>query len=110
MTSKDAPKRALAARAFSAVEDVVYLGLGVLLAGSAIALLVSSAISFVQNLWARSLTANMVPLLDRILLILLVVEVLYTVQVSFREHESHAGALSVGWAYRGDPACISLDR
>lgn len=86
MTSKDAPKRALAARAFTAVEDVVYLGLGVLLAGSAIALLVSSAISFVQNLWARSLTANMVPLLDRILLILLVVEVLYTVQVSFREH------------------------
>ena len=35
---------------------------------------------------ARSLTANIVPLLDRLLLILLVVELLYTVQVSFREH------------------------
>ncbi len=30
--------------------------------------------------------SNIVPLLDRILLILLVVEMLYTVQVSFREH------------------------
>ncbi len=80
------PKRALAARAFTAVEDVVYLGLGVLLAGSAIALLVGSGINFVQSLWARSLTTNIVPLLDRLLLILLVIELLYTVQVSFREH------------------------
>ena len=86
MNSKETPKRALAARAFTTVEDVVYLGLGVLLAGSAIALLVSSGINFVQNLLARSLTTNIVPLLDRLLLILLVVELLYTVQVSFREH------------------------
>lgn len=86
MTAKEEPKRELAARAFTAVEDIVYLGLGVLLGGSAIALLVSSAINFVQNLLARSLTMNIVPLLDRLLLILLVVELLYTVQVSFREH------------------------
>lgn len=80
------PKRAWAARGFTIVEDVVYLGLGVLLAGSAIALLISSGSTFVQNLLARSLTANIVPLLDRLLLILLIVELLYTVQVSFREH------------------------
>lgn len=80
------PKRALAARAFTVVEDVVYLGLGVLLAGSALALLVSSGIDFVQSVLARSLTMNIVPLLDRLLLILLVIELLYTVQVSFREH------------------------
>lgn len=80
------PNRELTARAFTAVEDIVYLGLGILLAGSSIALLVSSGISFVQNLMAGSLTANIVPLLDRLLLILLVVELLYTVQVSFREH------------------------
>ncbi len=65
---------------------MVYLGLGVLLAGCSIALLVSGVISFGQNLMAVSLTTNIVPLLDRILLILLVVELLYTVQVSFREH------------------------
>jgi len=80
------PKRAWAARGFTVVEDVVYLGLGLLLTGSAISLLVSSGISFVQNLMARSLTTNIVPLLDRLLLILLIVELLYTVQVSFREH------------------------
>ena len=80
------PNRELTARAFTAVEDIVYVGLGLLLAGSSIALLVTSGISFVQNLMARSLTANIVPLLDRLLLILLVVELLYTVQFSFREH------------------------
>jgi hypothetical protein len=79
-------KRAWAASAFTVVEDVVYLGLGILLAGCSIALLVSSGISFGQNLVARSLGTNIVPLLDRILLILLVIELLYTVQVSFREH------------------------
>ena len=81
-----AATRALTARAFTVVEDIVYVGLGVLLAGSALALLISGGISFVQVLWARSLTINIVPLLDRLLLILLVVELLYTVQVSFREH------------------------
>jgi uncharacterized membrane protein (DUF373 family) len=80
------PNRAWVARAFTTVEDIVYLGLGLLLAGSSIALLVSGAITFGQNLMARTLTGNIVPLLDRILLILLVVELLYTVQVSFREH------------------------
>ena len=80
------PNRAWAARAFTAVEDIVYIGLGLLLAGSSLALLISGVISFGQNLMARTLTGNIVPMLDRILLILLVVELLYTVQVSFREH------------------------
>jgi hypothetical protein len=39
-----------------------------------------------HNLIAGSLTTNIVALLGRVLLILLVVELLYTVQVSFREH------------------------
>lgn len=88
MTSKESaePNRAWVARAFTAVEDIVYLGLGLLLAGSSIALLISGVITFANNLVAGSLTSNIVPLLDRILLILLVVELLYTVQVSFREH------------------------
>lgn len=86
MTAKEDPKRRLAARAFTLVEDVVYLGLGLLLSGSAIALLITGAITFVRTLWARSLMTNIVPLLDQLLLILLVIELLYTVQVSFREH------------------------
>jgi hypothetical protein len=83
---KDKPNRAWVARAFTAVEDVVYVGLGLLLAGCSLALLVSGLINFGQNLMAGSLTTNVVALLDRVLLILLVVELLYTVQVSFREH------------------------
>ena len=78
--------RAWVARVFTAVEDVVYVGLGLLLAGCSLALLISGLISFGQNLMAGSLTSNIVAMLDRVLLILLVVELLYTVQVSFREH------------------------
>ena len=78
--------RAWAARGFTFVEDVVYIGLGLLLAGSSIALLIGGVITFGQHLIGGTLTSNIVPLLDRILLILLVVELLYTVQVSFREH------------------------
>jgi hypothetical protein len=83
---KDKPDRSWVARVFTAVEDVVYVGLGLLLAGCSLALLVSGLIIFGQNLMAGSLTTNIVSLLDRVLLILLVVELLYTVQVSFREH------------------------
>lgn len=74
------------ARGFTVVEDIVYVGLGLLLAGSALILLGGGVILFVQNLKAGTLAGNIVTLLDRILLILLVVELMYTVQVSFREH------------------------
>jgi hypothetical protein len=83
---RDKPDRAWVARVFTWVEDVVYIGLGLLLAGCSLALLVSGVINFGQNLMAGSLTTNIVAMLDRVLLILLVVELLYTVQVSFREH------------------------
>jgi hypothetical protein len=74
--------RVWVARVFTIVEDVVYIGLGLLLAGCSLALLVSGIIIFGQNLMAGSITTNIVALLDRVLLILLVVELLYTVQVS----------------------------
>jgi len=78
--------RAWVARGFTVIEDVVYIGLGLLLAGSSLVLLISGMINFGQHLLAGSLASNIVILLDRILLILLVVELMYTVQVSFREH------------------------
>ena len=84
--SEEKETRQWVARGFTVVEDVVYVGLGVLLAGSSIALLVAGVITFGQNLIAGTLGGNIVALLDRILLILLVVELMYTVQVSFREH------------------------
>jgi hypothetical protein len=48
-------------RAFTWVEDVVYVGLGLLPAGCSLALLVSGLINFGQNLMAGSLTANISP-------------------------------------------------
>src|SRR5664280_1722751 len=72
------PTRTLIARAFGAVEDLVYIGLGLLLAGSAVALLVATGIHFGRSVLSGDLSAQIIPLLDRILLILLVVELLYT--------------------------------
>jgi uncharacterized membrane protein (DUF373 family) len=78
--------RNVVARQFTRVEDLVYVGLGILLAGCALALLVTGGIEFFTNLVSGTLGERIVSILDRILLILLVVEILYTVQVSFREH------------------------
>jgi uncharacterized membrane protein (DUF373 family) len=80
------PARRFVVQALSSVEDVVYVGLGVLLAIAAVTLLLAAFKSFAMALWAHSLSGQVVSLLDQILLILLIVELLYTVQVSFREH------------------------
>lgn len=73
-------------RSLSLVEDVVYIGLGVLLSASAFALLVMGGHSFIVAVMQRTLADQFVALLDEILEVLLVIELLYTVQVSFREH------------------------
>jgi len=52
----------------------------------ALALLVAVAIAFAQAVLADALPGHAVQLLDRLLLILMIVEILYTVQVSFSEH------------------------
>src|SRR5438876_5737408 len=80
------PARVFVVRGLSLVEDVVYVGLGVLLSLGALTLLYSAYKSFIAALFDRSLTGQFVTLLDQILLVLLIIELLYTVQVSFREH------------------------
>jgi len=74
------------ARSFTHVEDVLYVALRVLLAAGALVLLADATLTFVANLIAGTLPARMVSLLDRVLLVLMFAEILYTVQVSFREH------------------------
>ena len=74
------------ARGFSRVEDVVYVGLAVILAALAVGLLIDSAVTFVRAVMANELATRVALLLDRLLLVLMVVEILYTVQVSLREH------------------------
>jgi len=74
------------ARAFTRVEDVVYVALGLLLAASAIALLASAGIAFVRTVADGEVAGRVVSILDQLLLVLMIIEILYTVQVSFREH------------------------
>ena len=77
---------AIAARVFARFEDVVYFGLAVMLAIVAVMLLADGAVALGRALMAGEVPANVVRFLDRILLILMIVEILYTVQVSLREH------------------------
>jgi uncharacterized membrane protein (DUF373 family) len=71
---------------FTRVEDVVYVGLGVLLAGGALFLLIKLSLHFAELFAAPDLKQGIVSLLDQILLIMMIIEILSTVQVSFREH------------------------
>lgn len=80
------PMRARLVRTLSLVEDIVYVGLGILLTITAFSLLLFGLKTFITALLARTLAGQLIGLLDQVLLILLVVELLYTVQVSFREH------------------------
>jgi len=71
---------------FTRIEDITYIGLGVLLAAGALILLGAAAWFLFNNIFSGEIRELMVDLLDQILLILMVLEILYTVQVSFREH------------------------
>ena len=82
-------------RGFTGIEDTIYIGLGLLLASVAVTLLFSEILSFAQYILAGALSDNIVLLLDRILLIIIIVEVLYTVQVSFRQHVLQPGPFLV---------------
>jgi len=81
-----ADAREWVARAFTRAEDVVYVGVGFLLAASALALLVTAGVGFVQSLLSGALSARVVALLDQVLFVFMIVEILYTGQISFREH------------------------
>ena len=74
------------AQVFTGVEDVVYIGLGLLLTASAGLSLFNGAQAFVAALGGAAPMKEIVNVLDRILLVLMMIELLYTVKVSFREH------------------------
>ncbi len=74
------------ARTFVLVEDIIYVGLGLLLAVSAAALLVGGVVGLWRTIVEGTPVASIIALLDRILLVLMTVELLYTVQISFRQH------------------------
>jgi uncharacterized membrane protein (DUF373 family) len=74
------------ARVFAYVEDVMYVGLAALLALSALVLLGTTALALARSVAGGALPGSIIVLLDQLLLVLLIVELLYTVHVSFREH------------------------
>ena len=74
------------AQAFTQVEDVLYVGIGVVLAASALGLLIDAGATFARSVGAGAVGGSVVAVLDQLLLILMMIEILYTVQVSFREH------------------------
>jgi len=71
---------------FARVEDLVYVSLATILAVLALGLVVEGGWAVARALPTGDLVGNVASLLDRLLLILMVVEILYTVQVSLREH------------------------
>lgn len=88
-TRHEKPAGALRAgigQGFTVVEDVVYIALALLLVACAGSLIVGGVGAFVSSLRAGASAAEIVFVLDRILLVLMVVELLYTVKVSFQEH------------------------
>src|SRR5499426_2258989 len=64
----------------------MYVALAALLALSALVLLGATAVTLVRSVVGGELPGSIVGLLDQLLLVLLIVEILYTVHVSFREH------------------------
>jgi uncharacterized membrane protein (DUF373 family) len=80
------PVRERVAQAFTQVEDVLYVGIGVVLAVAALGLLINTAVMFARSIGAGAIGGSVVEVLDQLLLILMMIEILYTVQVSFREH------------------------
>jgi uncharacterized membrane protein (DUF373 family) len=79
------PGRRGLARLFTLVEDAAYLGLGILLTACAAVALFNAAAAFLGIVGTPSVE-GLVMVLDRLLLVLMIVELLYTVKVSFREH------------------------
>lgn len=84
------PARRVIVQGLAVVEDVIYVGLGILLSLAVFTLFYSAVKLFVSALLSKTLSVQIVNVLDAVLLILLVIELLYTVQVSFREHGLHA--------------------
>ena len=85
-TGADQRIRSIVSIAFARVQDVVYVALGLLLVLTVAGLLVRGGFDLVRAFAGGVDVRAIVVLLDRILLALMVVELLYTLQVSFREH------------------------
>jgi uncharacterized membrane protein (DUF373 family) len=74
------------ARLFSRFDALMYVGLAAVLGGGAVVLLGHAVWSFGHAAVNRAMPEQIVALLDQVLLILMIVEILYTVRVSLKHH------------------------
>ena len=75
---------ALANRIFTDVELVAYVLLGVLLAFGAVLGMIGAVSSAIEAAQARGAADSLLIMIDRLLFVLMVIEILHTVRVSFR--------------------------
>ncbi len=78
--------RLVITRLYRLLEAVIFVGLGVVLSGTALYLLAGADLLICRHLFSLSLrSAAVAELIEQFLLVLLVIEILYPVPVSFRE-------------------------
>jgi uncharacterized membrane protein (DUF373 family) len=76
----------LSSESLSLVEVVIYAALGVILSLAAIFALFSACQALWQGLAAGASTKTVVEVIDRLLVVLVLVEILHTVRISVRSH------------------------
>lgn len=74
---------------FNVSENIIYVVVGILLFVVSLFLIYDITISFFHPAQPGDFTRWIVEIIDKILLILMVVEIFYTVHVSFKEHSLH---------------------
>ncbi|GAB4330398.1 MAG: hypothetical protein Kow0037_06130 [Calditrichia bacterium] len=75
---------------FEFSEDFIYVVIGLILIITAIFLVIDSFYSFLHFKFRADMTRNLVELLDKTLLLLMLIEILYTVKLSFKSHHLSA--------------------
>jgi len=73
-------------RAFKIGEDLIYLIIGILLFFTALIMLGTSIYQLVQELHSIDVIKTALHIIDKILLTIMVVEILYTVRISLKSH------------------------
>jgi uncharacterized membrane protein (DUF373 family) len=81
---KETPLSALASQAFVRIESFAYMVLGLFLALTALLGISTAAVSLWNGVQAHGDANSLVATIDRLLFVLMVVEILHTVRVSFR--------------------------
>lgn len=71
---------------FETIEDIIYIIIGLLIIATAAFLIFETIITIVHYPGTDNVIRWVVEVLDKLLLLLMVIEILYTVRISFKEH------------------------